>query len=490
MADLTDEPINQLLQRHVDAQLRAYKGNLAFAVRVVDYEWLPAEGDPGIQHHLETLRQHLAELGHPEDDSFLLRLGLTVPGTQRGIQPPIMVLEEDRGGFSARRQGEAEGQILRLREALEIGRQFVHGISPDTQQAVAELADRVQGWSAPSDVEWLGWFGGLSFEQSKQVAERAIECLDSEKDSLKEMGTQVLQNLACFREAPLSEMCCSELIARGIFWPSSLYRDSGDAVAGQLVSLIESETGQDSLNHLLLALGWTRSAPALNAFRRWNNKAPSWASELHVPPEEYLHNAGWCLDEDGQRRDLVSANCFRLVPVEEATASSVRCRTRINEQCSSCGGSLYWLFDFSEISAEYMVGIPAEAPRKVLCCLHCSCFGPFFTNYGQCGAEQLRVENDGCGFQYNGDRESCIRRLVDSPCSPFACAEPFAIDDASTLGGIPMWLQDAEFPRCTECGRLMTFLAQHDNSPLGEEGIYYAFFCDRCHVAAVSYQQT
>jgi hypothetical protein len=53
-----------------------------------------------------------------------------------------------------------------------------------------------------------------------------------------------------------------------------------------------------------------------------------------------------------------------------------------------------------------------------------------------------------------------------------------------------MWLQDAEFTRCLECSRIMTFLAQHDNGPLGEEGVYYAFFCPGCHVSAVTYQQT
>jgi hypothetical protein len=64
------------------------------------------------------------------------------------------------------------------------------------------------------------------------------------------------------------------------------------------------------------------------------------------------------------------------------------------------------------------------------------------------------------------------------------------LNDASTLGGIPMWLQHTEFPRCIECGRFMTFLAQHDNGPLRDEGIYYVFFCAQCHVAAVTYQQT
>jgi hypothetical protein len=64
------------------------------------------------------------------------------------------------------------------------------------------------------------------------------------------------------------------------------------------------------------------------------------------------------------------------------------------------------------------------------------------------------------------------------------------LDDSSTLGGVPMWVQDTDHPRCVECGRVMTFLAQHDNGPLKEEGVYYAFFCSSCYIVAVNYQQT
>lgn len=55
------------------AQLQAYVGNLTFDSHVVQNDWLPA-----IQQHLAALRQHLADAGHPEDDGFLLRLGLVV----------------------------------------------------------------------------------------------------------------------------------------------------------------------------------------------------------------------------------------------------------------------------------------------------------------------------------------------------------------------------------------------------------------------------
>jgi hypothetical protein len=138
-----------LIQAHFASQLHAYGGNLAFAISTVQNGWLAAEGDPGIQEHLVTLRRHLANLGHPEDDSFLLRLGLAAPEALRGIVPPVMVLDANRGGFSARRQREAEGQVRRLREALAIGRRFMPNLSRNTQEAIFELSEFCQNHRAP-----------------------------------------------------------------------------------------------------------------------------------------------------------------------------------------------------------------------------------------------------------------------------------------------------------------------------------------------------
>ncbi len=489
MTDPTNEFITQLFQAKVAQRLQAYQGNLAFAVQIVQNGWLPAEDEPGIQQLLEILSQYLADIGYPEDDRFLLRLGLTVPGMQRGIMPPLTVLDKNRGGFSARRQREAEGQIRRLSEGLAIGRRFMPSLSPNTQQAVAELASWLERQSLPDDQDWLNWFNSLSSNQAEQVGNRAMECLDSDKEPVREIGIAILQDLACFRYSPLSEACCRALIERAVVWPASLYRDSGDGVAAQLIARIEVATER---NHLLLALAWTHSDAAFQAFRQWTNEPPPWALELHVPPAEYLHSAGWCLDTDGRRRNLTSSRCFRLLLEDKADMDGIRCRTRIDESCPSCGGPLSWLFDFTPIDADYFPSNFAEAPRRVLCCLHCAVYGHVFSAYRGDGTARCISQNGLCDFPYDDRWEprACIRTLSDTQCPPSACAEPFTLNDATTLGGMPMWLQDASFPRCIECGCVMTFLAQHDNSPLGEEGIYYAFFCAACHVAAVGYQQT
>lgn len=482
-----NDPIAELVQRYAEGHLRSYKGNLDFAVRVIHKELLPIESDPAVLQHLETLRNYLAGIGQPENDSFLLRLGLTVPGMQRGIQPPLVVLEPNRGGFSQRRQKEAGGQILRLREALTIARRFFPHLNTNTQPAIEELASALLGRAAPIDSDWLRWFDALSAQQAEQLAEFALQYLDSQEKPIVEIGIDILKHLATFRWEPMSERCCRALIERRIFWPPSLYRAS-EAVAGNLISLIDGNVDQLRLNHLLLSLAWTRSAAASESFRGWEARAPTWTSKLHVAPKEYLHSAGWCLDEDGQRRDLISTTCYRLPLVEALAPQSLRCRVPIEQNCPSCGGPLSWLFDFSETGEKFFVGEFASAPRRILCCLHCSCAFPVYATYR--GQESWHPGNQTSKYPYSGNPDVCIRRIDELPSPPIASAEAFALDDASSLGGLPMWLQDAEYPPCIECKRPMVFLAQHDNSPLREEGIYYAFFCDRCQIAAVNYQQT
>ena len=490
MAGHSDDLVSRLMMVQVMDQLRSYQGNLVHAVHVVEKGWLPDIGEPDIAAHLETLRLYLAANGSFQDDLFLLRLGLTVPGTQRGIVPPTLVLESNRGGFSKRRQGEAAGQITRLQEAIAIGRRFLPELSTDTQTAVAQLAEVCQAQPGPSEADWLEWFERLSSDKADELAARALACLDGE-NAVSEIGIEVLQHLACFRTPPLTEACCLALLDRAVFWPASLYRESGERIAERLADLIEQDSDPLKLTHQLFALAWTRSAAAARSFRTWTIQLPEWAGAIHVPPGEFLLSAGWCLDENGERRDLIaSKRCFRLCVAGSRQSAAIGARILLNEHCPSCGARLVWLFDFSRAGLDLAsIGL-ADAPTKILCCLVCALYGPLFSRYRPDGTAEFLVATDGAATAGHSGFQPGTRKLAAVPCPPFACAEPFSLADASTLAGVPMWLQDAEYPRCIECGRWMNFIAEHDNGPLGEEGIYYAFYCAPCRVSAVSFQQT
>lgn len=487
-----DNPVSCLLEIHGAEELRSYVGNLQSVVQALKNGWLPATDDPGVPELLKTLRQHFDDAGLGGDDDFLLRFGLTVPGTQRGIIPPLKVLEDNRGGFSARRQREAEETVRRLQEALAIGRFLFSGLNRDTQQSILELTDKCERLPRTGDADLLQEFRRLDEVQAAELAAHALRCTDAQDQPLVDLGIRILQRLACISDNGLTEATCRALLARKVFWPPSLYRDAADAIACRLVDLIEKLPDELPLDHLLLALAWTRTETALRAFQGWSRHGPRWEKNLHVPPAEYLPSAGWCLDGAGNRRDLISSTCFRLRNPRASAEAGVLCRKTIEKRCPSCGGPQAVLFDFTKGMEDRLAEIWAEAPRRVVGCLHCCIFGAVFTRYHPDGRADWLSPIEPCEYPYRGGIriKRCYRTLDPSPISPFANAQPFGLGDASTLGGIPMWLQDAEFPRCLDCGQFMEFLAQHDNGPLGEEGIYYAFFCAMCRVAGVTYQQT
>lgn len=485
------DPIEELLQYHIAYALRGYQSNLSHAMWVVKNNWLPDAESSETCNHLETLKRYMANIGRPENDEFLLRLGLTAAGTQRGIVPPAMVLDSNRGGFSERRQREAEGQITRLRQALAIGKELDPSMSSDCSLAVSELASRVTTIVTPAEQQWISWYQSMPSRDAERLASRAIQLVKSKEEPVKDIGKDILQRLACFRGSPLSEACLLELINLQVLWPSSIYRDGGEVVAERLLTVLDTEFGRNHVNHLLIALGWTRAQVALSAFNRWRDSPPNWASGLHLPPENFLHDSGWSLDADGRGRELISLRCFRLPMSDESNTSSIRCRHKLLRKCPSCNGALSWLFDFKNLRQNYFLDEFAGAPRRVLCCLHCSMFSPTFVKYDNKGESEWLAPFEDCRFENTSDNPQEIhRKIAVSQFSLFGCAEPFCLEDASTFGGIPMWLQGSEYPFCLECGESMTFLAQHDNGSIQEEGIYYAFFCGECSIAAVQYQQT
>ena len=259
MARHASDPVAHLLELHAAEQLQGYVGNLSAVTHAVQNNWVPAYDNPGVAGLLDILRQYLITTGDPEDNLFLLCYGLTVPGTQRGIIPPMMALEENRGGLSARRQREAEGQIRRLREALAIGRFLRSDLDGDTQRAILELAVMSKRLPRGDDEELLLDFRNLSEEQAEQLAAAALGCIDDDAKALVDLGTQILQRLAVFRDAGLTEATCDALMARNVFWPSSLYRDAGESVAGRLVGLIDM--GPEELRSTIFSWHWLGHGP-------------------------------------------------------------------------------------------------------------------------------------------------------------------------------------------------------------------------------------
>jgi hypothetical protein len=301
---------------------------------------------------------------------------------QREIVPPLMVLEPNRNGFSERRKREAAGQVIRLREALDLGRALLPGLSQETAQALGQLAAIATSRPDPHSPSTLEQFRWLSADQAREVASIALRSLESPAAPVRELATKLLQNLACFRFEPLGSGVCRSLREKAVLWPACLYRDAGDAEAQGLLTMLDGADDSLQIHHLVLCLAWTRNSVAVVSFRGWAENAPRWAAYLRVPPGDYPPDAGWSLNARGERLELISQRCYRLRPTDAGSPGAIACRAPIQRACPCCRSSLAVLFDFTGIESD----LPRSAPRSVICCLYCSMFAPTFVAYHDDGS--------------------------------------------------------------------------------------------------------
>jgi hypothetical protein len=117
---------------------------------------------------------------------------------------------------------------------------------------------------------------------------------------------QVLCCLACFRPGSLTPFH-EDLVRRRILYPGVIHHGAGGGVAAGLMALLE---GDEHRNLALLALAWVGDETVQGAFAEWRAQPPRWASELHVPPARYCHEAGWELTREGGRRDLFQESAY------------------------------------------------------------------------------------------------------------------------------------------------------------------------------------
>ena len=486
MLDDASEAAAAVLTSHLLSHLMSYRGSLQLAIEATDNGWLPAEDDPRI----EVLARFIAGEARLPDDAFPLRVGLIVPGLQRGVHPPLLVLSESRGGLSKPRLAEAAGQVMRLKAALAIGHALRPALSSNQERAARELFALLPERRADLRAAEVDAYVRLTPSDVTGLANAGLELLESRVEEVRTIGSNLLQRLATFRFEPLGQEVLRALVRRGLLWPASIYRDAPEGIVDELLRLLERPNPGVSINHLLSALAWTRSTKARAAFLEWEKSPPPWAPQLVAPARDYLQTAAWSLDAEGNRRDLASAVCFQLLPQGKTGANGTKCFEKADKKCPACRTTLRWLFEFATVDLSRLGPAWAAAPKRVLACLVCAWSGAVFADYADNGASLHRPAVQGEKVRDDSLPGPLIRAVSSSPFPPFAAAESFSIEDASTLGGVPMWLQDAGYPRCPRCGVEMLFLAQFDNGSIEEEGIYYAFFCGGCRISAVTYQQT
>jgi hypothetical protein len=299
--------------------------------------------------------------------------------------------------------------------------------------------------------------------------------------------------LTAFTSANINSVL-DRFIAASQFYPGYIFlranEDIRDALIGRLARLPNRQENSLTRNHLLLALAWIGDEKVIDLFAQWRTKPPLWAGTLFVPPEKYGEEAGWQLSHDLKRRDLYYMTCYALVCVEgEVSASPAIAVTERSDRCPSCGTELRNLLELDGASAPSL--LPGSGRLAIPFCELCCPISGRLGSGSTWTPNEMKADRD--GYETLGERLP-LRRLAmaQKSRSPWHAAHPFLPTTFSQVGGHPTWIQDADYPQCTECQQTMTFVGQVAPDELADfqEGMHYAFLCAPCRTTATRYQQT
>jgi hypothetical protein len=272
--------------------------------------------------------------------------------------------------------------------------------------------------------------------------------------------------------------------------PAIAFARAGPAIRERLLQRIAQPSAPH--NWLLLSLAWIGDDRVVEQFAVWRDHPPPWAGTLYVPLEDYACEAGWELLPGPQRHDLVTPVAYALVPRTGASESPVTVVRPTEELCGWCGQSLIALFTLDG-TAPALAWLAVNAVVVVRTCPTCTCYGVIytFTDAIQPGwhpaNQRPAVLPADSGPLLPADRLV----LAAQPRTPLYAAAWFLPIRFSQVGGHPTWIDDAWYPPCPGCTRRMPFVAQLAVEDIeAGEGIYSAFVCPACLIAATTYQQS
>lgn len=492
------------------------------------------ESSPGLAREIEVW-QRLGEAGRARLAGPVARLAdlLGERGRPRAdIDPVLLELAvvdalEAEGELAGKRLSAAWRRLERAAAALA----FWNGLAPSRRREAAALAEPPfalpdgEGAAAGADTAGLVFFlerlatalppvpprrvaalyRELGPDDGRELAAGAAELLAGHTALDRELAERMLLLLACLVPDALRGVH-ERLAALGVFHPGELFRGAGTEARDRFLARLPDAGEAGPL--LLTALAWIGDEVVRVRFREWSRTPPPWAVQLPIPPEQHALDAAWHLEEDGVRRDLFHTECWALVPPGEAPSGPgpVRVVGAHGADCPWCGGPLVTLLDLDLTDPRLAFVDLAGTRLRIATCPHCLPYAaPILTEVDGEGQADWSPANEEPSFVPEGvERIEALSAgglvLGERQRTPLA-ARPFVHDSgASQLGGLPAWLQEAEFPLCPECLRPMPFLAQLQLADLKDrdgrsdpadpvEGIFYAFLCAGCGRAATLFQQ-
>lgn len=338
--------------------------------------------------------------------------------------------------------------------------------------------EALRGLALPDDEtgSLVDFYGSRTPAQEERIAEEAMAL----RRAGNKGGDELLRYLAAFGAGAGMRAVYPSLLSERVLHPALLWRFAGDEAVPHLADLLGSHSLET--DHALQALAWCRSPASIALFASWWRTPPAWSSLLHWAPHLYTTTAGWTLTAHGAVRQLYSDRCVPLRVVAEGEQATHQAWSEIQEPCGFCGRPMVAL----------LPGGAAQDAVDVATCFVCTCFAYVFSRQGttRWASENQRPKRVPPRSE-EWERSTCAL-VVGSARPPLAAVDELLPVSASQIGGAPTWVEDPEYPSCPCCAELMTFVAQLDQADLEKrnEGIYYAFRCETCGLAATSYQQS
>ncbi|ARC86530.1 hypothetical protein U732_3274 [Clostridium argentinense CDC 2741] len=336
-------------------------------------------------------------------------------------------------------------------------------------------------------------YSSLSKEDIERMKAYVIKLIEDENI---EMAQEILLPIVCYTNTEIEE-CLRALIKKNECYPEVIFKDATVGVRDYLIEQVSKGSDTLSLNHMLSALAWIGDERVVHLFHEWKKNTPKWRNKLYVPPEEYSLEAGWELTEDGERRDLFYRDCYAIEKKNDAEDEPILFLQIQDKKCEWCGGDLVNLFSFDLTNSLFQFMNLNGVRLNIATCHVCNCYGTIYTDIDTNGAVHWSKLNIKPQYLCDANDEEAITpkgpiRMSRVKRNCYHAASQFLETTFSQIGGHPTWIQDAEYPKCPKCSKHMKFIGQVDWADIVEygEGMYYAFICEECNIAATNYQQS
>jgi hypothetical protein len=334
----------------------------------------------------------------------------------------------------------------------------------------------------------------LTTDDVEILKKYAMELYKNDNDEWE----QILLHLVCFKEANIDEYL-KVLIDDCKIYEPSLFKNASDDIAELLIEKLNCKDDRVSINHVLLTLAMIGNDRVVEVFNEWKKNEPEFSKDLYIKAYEYSLEGGWKLDDQGNRKNLFYKKSYGVKEGIPPKDSPVKLLKKQNEKCEWCGKNLTSLVTIDLHNKDmHFLGLDGDK-ISIATCVNCTCYGYVYTNIDTKGnatwskynvePKYLDTHNEDEIEEFDYNKKIYIDG--NAKTENYA-ANQFLDVKFTKIGGMPTWIQDAEYPKCPKCKEEMMFVGQVSGEDFKEyaEGIYYGFVCNECKIAATGYQQT